>query len=482
MNPSFIKLKIHSAGFLLLTAMLFVLTSVVAFGGGGQSGTGGRASSYGRILNFGSIWVNGVEFFTTTAAITIDNVPGQPESALKVGMVVKVNGDLAADGLSGVATSVVHNTDLRGAVDAAPSATADGFAFSVHGLAVRSDSRTIVAGAAGVGLLTSGQRISVSGLRDDSNGTLRASRIDVLLAGTTGSVLRGVASAVSGTIFNLGTTAVNGAAATLLHVTWAEIAAGTEVRVRSTANVASGALVASSIERAESLVGQLDVDFAAELEGLATSVSAGQFSLNGIAVTTNAATVYVNGTAADLVNGANVEAKGVAVTTSSFIAATIKFAAPEAIDLQASIVAKTADGLTLLATGNGVRFTVNANTEFKDSSRAKLSNFSLAKIALGDTLRVRGLIEKTGSVATRVERMRPEAGFDFKTRMFEALTGALVLENAIVSTDAATLYFDETGVAITQAAFISRAVGLRVHTRGTVNGNVLTATSVEIKQ
>jgi hypothetical protein len=454
--------------------------ALISFGGGGVDGTGGRMTSFARIMDFGSIWVNGVEFFTTTAAITIDNVPGQPESALKAGMVVKVNGDLAADGLSGVASSVVHNTDLRGAVDATPSATTEGFAFSVHGLPVRTDSRTIIAGAAGPGLLTSGQRISVSGLRDGSNGTLRASRIDVIGASPAGSVLRGVASAVSGTSLTLGTTVVNGASASLHFVTWAEIAAGTEVRIRSAANVASGAVVASTIERAEDLVGQLSVGLPAEVEGLATSVSADQFNLNGITVTTNAATVYVNGTAADLVNGANVEAKGVAVTTSSLTAATIKFAAPEFIDMQANVVGKTANSLTLLSAVNGARFTVNANTEFKDSSRAKLSNFTLSQIALGDTLRVRGLIEKTGTVATRVERKRPESGFDISTRMFEAVNGAMVLENAILTTNASTAFFDENGVAISQAAFFARAIGLRVHATGTVNGGTLTVTSVQI--
>jgi Domain of unknown function (DUF5666) len=455
--------------------------AVLSFGGGGIGGTGGRMTSYAAISDFGSIWVNGVEFFTTTAAITIDNVSGQPESALKAGMVVKVNGDLAANGLSGVATSVVHNTDLRGAVDAAPTATADGFAFTVHGLGVHSDSRTIIAGATGVGLLGAGQRVSVSGLRDDTSGTMRASRIDVLPAGATGSVLRGVASAVSGTSFNLGATVINGASATLHYVTWAEIAAGAEVRVRSTANVAGNALVANAIERAESLVGQLDVGYAAEFEGLAANVAPGQFTLNGITFTTNAATVYQNGSAADLVNGAKVVAKGTAVTNARASAAVIRFATAEAIDATANVVSKTATSVTLLSVGNNVVFTVNAATTYKDSSNARLSNFSLANVAVGDTLKVRGVVQNANSLATRLERLKPAGGFELKTRLFEAQNGALVLENAIVSTNAATLYLDVNGAPITQAAFMARAIGLRVRAVGTVNGNVLTATLVDMR-
>jgi Domain of unknown function (DUF5666) len=455
--------------------------TAISIGGVGQGGTGGRASSYGRILNFGSIWVNGVEFFTTTAAITIDNVPGQLEAALKAGMVVKVNGDLAADGLSGVATSVVHNTDLRGAVDAAPTAIADGFAFSVHGLAVRSDSRTIIAGAAGVGLLGSGQRISVSGLRDGSNGTLRASRIDLLAPGATGSVLRGTASAVSGTSFTLGATMVNAAGATLHDVTLAEITAGAEIRVRGTANVAGNALVANVVERAESLVGNLFTGFEAEIEGLVTGASTGQFMLNGVSVSVTAATVFENGTAADLVNGANVEAKGIATGASSLNAVTIKFPHPEAIEVQATVSAKSGNTITLISADNGVAFTIDAATEFRDSSNAKLRKFSLANLAVGDRVIARGDILKAGTLATRIERTRPATGFAIKTRVFEANGNALVLDDTLVATNAATVYENESGQVISAADFFSRAIGLRVHVRGATNGDVLMATSAEIK-
>ncbi len=471
MRPSLLK---------FLLAIAISLITAISIGGVGQGGTGGRAASFGRIIDFGSIWVNGVEFFTDSASITIDNIPGQPESALKAGMVVKVNGDLAPDALSGVATSVVHNTDLRGAVDASPAVTSDGYAFSVHGLAVRSDSRTIIAGAASVGLLTSGQRIIVSGLSESAGGALRASRIDVLPVGASGSVLRGVASAVSGMRFNLGAAAVDGTTASLHFVTWAEIASGAEVRVRSVANVAGGVLIANTIERAESLAGQLQVGFEAEVEGVASSVAAGQFTLNGVSVATSAVTVFENGNAADLVNGASIEVKGRALTASSISAQRIKFASPEAIDALAKVVSKTATSLTLFSAANNVVFTVNAATTYKDSSNARISNFTVGQIAVGDTLKARGLVRNGSSVATRIERIKPAADFTLKTRMFEAQSGALVLENAIISTNAATLYVDVNGVAMSQAAFLSRAIGLRVDARGTVNGNVLMATSVAI--
>jgi hypothetical protein len=476
------KMKTNTQSILRwLLAILVSVSAALSIGGVGGGGTGGRATSFGRILDFGSIWVNGVEFFTTSAAITIDNVPQQPESALKAGMVVKVQGDLASNKLSGIATSVVHNTDLRGAVDLAPSATAEGFAFTVHGLQVRTDSRTIVAGAPGAGLIAAGQRVSVSGLRDGADGSLRASRIDVLGANT-GTVLRGTALSISGANFTLGTTNVNAAGAALHFITWADIAAGVEIRVRSAANVSSNTLVANEIERAESLAGNLVSGNEVEVEGLvAGATSSGQFMLNGVNVATNAATVYENGTSADLVNGTRVEIKGVANGVASVSAERVKFSSPEAIDVQASVVSKTANSITLLSTSNNILFAVNANTLYKDSSRAKLSNFTFAQIAVGDTVLARGTVANSGPVAARIERMRPEAGFAIKTRLFEASSGALVLENAIVSTNAATLYFDVNGAVMNEAAFMARAIGLRIQARGAVNGNSLTASSVTIQ-
>jgi Domain of unknown function (DUF5666) len=462
-------------------SFLCMLLAAVSFGGGGETGTGGRMTSFARITDFGSIWVNGVEFFTTSAAITIDNVPQQPESALKAGMVVKVQGDLASNKLSGIATSVLHNTDLRGAVDVSPSATAQGFTFTVHGLQVRTDGRTIVAGSPGAGLIAAAQRVSVSGLRDGADGSLRASRIDVLSA-STGTVLRGTALSISGTSFTLGATNVNAAGAALRFITWADIAAGVEIRVRSAANVASNTLVADEIERAESLAGNLVSSNEVEVEGLVAGAnSSGQFMLNGVNVTTSGATVYENGTSADLVNGTSVEVKGVASGVASVNAERVKFSSPEAIDVQASVVSKTANSITLLSAGNNVVFTMNATTLYKDSSRAKLSNFTFAQIAVGDTVLARGTVANSGTVAARIERMRPEAGFAIKTRMFEATSGALVLDNAIVSTNAATLYFDTNAAAMSKAAFMARAIGLRIQARGAVNGNSLTASSVTIQ-
>ena len=58
--------------------------------------------SIGTITGFGSVHVNGVHFVTTGASIVVDGQPGT-ESDLRVGQVVRVEGQLDSSGTTGTA-------------------------------------------------------------------------------------------------------------------------------------------------------------------------------------------------------------------------------------------------------------------------------------------------------------------------------------------------------------------------------------------
>ena len=86
----------HKATFKLFFITCLALTGLgLAHAGGGIGGTG---RAYGEITAFGSIFVNGIEYSTTTATITINGVvqPVGDQSALKVGMAVLVDGTVNA--------------------------------------------------------------------------------------------------------------------------------------------------------------------------------------------------------------------------------------------------------------------------------------------------------------------------------------------------------------------------------------------------
>ena len=109
---------------LATTAASAVLLLLSACGGGGggtydgtpsvpdPAGAAAGALAFGTVTAFGSVWVNGVEYDTATAAIRIDDAPGGTDD-LRVGMVVRVDGSA----LEHRATTVTVDGALKGRVE-----------------------------------------------------------------------------------------------------------------------------------------------------------------------------------------------------------------------------------------------------------------------------------------------------------------------------------------------------------------------------
>ena len=117
-----------------------------------------RSVRSGAVTAIGSVTVNGVRFTTAAASVTIDGSPA-PETALKVGMVVTVQGQLFPDGTA-TAKSVDARTEVKGIVTGVDSAAR---AFTVLGQRVRTDQLTVFAGGTFDTLLN--QYVEVSGFR-----------------------------------------------------------------------------------------------------------------------------------------------------------------------------------------------------------------------------------------------------------------------------------------------------------------------------
>jgi Domain of unknown function (DUF5666) len=153
-----------------LAASVVVLL-VASCGGVGQDGTGATPDTRttGVVTGFGSVIVNGIRFDTANASISVDGTAGRSQDDLRVGMVVDVTGNVAADGSTGTATSVVFESVLRGNIDEAPLARS----FKVLGQTVRFDDATVTDAGLDSRELRAGDRLLVSGLRAP-DGTLRA--------------------------------------------------------------------------------------------------------------------------------------------------------------------------------------------------------------------------------------------------------------------------------------------------------------------
>lgn len=98
-------------------------------------------SVVGEITGFGSIYVNGVEYDTDGATYDVDDTSASDDSALAVGMVVKVQGSVNADGRTGSASSISYDDEVEGLVeDLATSADDPSIkTFSVMNTLVRID-------------------------------------------------------------------------------------------------------------------------------------------------------------------------------------------------------------------------------------------------------------------------------------------------------------------------------------------------------
>src|SRR5471032_785571 len=207
MNTSFLKgLRIGS---------LAALIAACGGGGGGSTiagvGIGGSGiTSVGAVTAVGSITVNGVKFDTQGATVTVDGASGQ-DIDLKVGLVTTITGTLNSDGVTGKATSVEVDNELKGIVDSAPVITATGGTFTVFGQLVLVDASTVFGNAAGLADFSAGTPVEVSGFRDASGQVVRATRVEKEAAVPATIEIMGTISNVNigATTFSLGNLTVD---------------------------------------------------------------------------------------------------------------------------------------------------------------------------------------------------------------------------------------------------------------------------------
>src|SRR3990172_5334415 len=149
-------------------------------GGLAGGGIGGTGISVGKITAFGSVFVNGVEFETTGATITIDGqtaMNGQDD--LEIGMIVAVEGTFNVDGGRGTAKSINFKDNLEGPVT---SLNTTAQTLTVLGQTVIVDAATEIYDASGARVtldnIVTGNNVEVSGFTD-AEGAIHATYIKV---------------------------------------------------------------------------------------------------------------------------------------------------------------------------------------------------------------------------------------------------------------------------------------------------------------
>ena len=384
----------------LMTAVL------LACGGGGGTnvaGIGGTGiTSSGTITGFGSIFVNGVEFETGTAVITVDGSPGS-ESDLGLGMVVNVTGTVNEDGITGTADSVVFDDEVQGPIENDPEdPTGDGnlLQFSVMDTVIEADrTATVFDGGAGFAGLAQGDFIEVSGFFDQ-DGVLHATRIDgkggyqegiseVEVKGTAQNIDAGAMT------FELGPYTVNYSTADTTEWT-----GSTGLEVRGT--LAGTSITATRVEDDDDgFAGDVDK---ASIEGIVTDfVSIGNFRVAGVPV--NATTGTLIPASLVLADGMEVEVEG--PVAGGVLQAVRVEARGGDVELEAQVsAASVMDGtITLQYHGGLVTVQVDSRSSLRDEA-GEDEYLLLAEIGATDFLEIHAGLDNDGNiVASEVKRV-----------------------------------------------------------------------------
>ena len=479
----------------LLIAALAAVTTACGGGGGliADAGIGGSGiTSVGAVTAVGSITVNGVKFDTQGTTVTVDDSPGA-ETDLKVGLVAKVQGSLNSDNVTGTASTVTVDSEIKGSVDSLPVITASGGTVSVMGQAVIVDSLTVFDNVTGLAALVPGNIVEVHGLRTTTANTIQATRIELKAAGAvTVFQVRGTIGTVATGSFTLGALTVNVNASTpLKNVPAGGLAAGQFVEVKTTSLPVSGAITANSVEVLVLGLGAPNGQ-QAELEGLVSGLAGSNpnfnFTISGQAISTSVSTVYTNGTAANLVNGARLEAEG-SISNSVLVATKIKFKQNGTVKITAQVTAKSATTTELTVfggTGPGITVKTTSATIFQDNSDAKLRVFGFADIQANDWLEIEAAKDAASSVtAAKVVRVKAPSGL--RAILQGPVDSAAIPNNirilGVTGVATTAQYKDMNDKLISQADFFSAAVtpNRLVKMRGQFSGTSITVEEAQLE-
>jgi hypothetical protein len=292
-----------------------------ASSGGGISGT---SIVGGPIDQFGSILVNGIEFETTNAIVTIEGDPATVDD-LRLGMFVFVRGPVDRDSGTGVADRVASDHLLEAPVDAVNAV--DGTFVALSQLVI-TDASTVFDQVT-LATLAPGDVVEVFGVRD-ADLSIRATRVE-RKQGVTEFEVTGTIQNVDTVeqTFAIGLLTVDFSDAVVENAPPTGLTDGLLVEVETEEAPVDDAVSAVGVEVIDPNLGFEEGDDAEFLGFVTEIVSPSEFVLNTTQrVLVTDSTRFENGTRDDLVLNAEVEVEGPIDTTGAVTAEEIEFVSP----------------------------------------------------------------------------------------------------------------------------------------------------------
>ncbi len=379
-------------------------------GGDTTTSAGSDTVTSGVITGFGSVYVNGVRFSTDNATISIDGTP-MDESALKVGMVVTLEGSVNPDG-TGQALAIRFADEVDGEV-LANNVAVDG-TLSIMGQTVHIDTDTVFESFDPNQLTPTdiqvGNIVEVSGF-SSGDGNIYATRIEVKKAQREAGdelSLKGVIANLdtAAQTFQIGQQTIDYSNANLDGLT--EPQNGLFVEVKSTDGFANGVLIASEIELEDDGDKRMELPEGEDLEisGAITKIidaAKGLVEINGQPVQLDGA--ELEGLAlADLARGLKIKVEGKVNAEGILVAEEAKAKPKGELEMAARVESVDPVSGTITLTG-GVEVKITNETLKRDDSSKGEKYFDINDLAQNDWLEVKLYQEADGTwVALKLER------------------------------------------------------------------------------
>jgi len=426
--------------------------------GGGGGGIGGTGVAYGTITAFGSVWVNGVEYDTTSTVFKSDDntTLARGQDDLRRGMVVRVDGSVSG----ATAATITVDESVKGFVEQ----VIDDNRMVVMGQTIQIDNsnspdstRFEKNGTAGVRPVA-GDYVHVHGLVAGA-GVIAAGFVEAKAPPTPlVFAVKGTVSAQTSTTLQIGALTVSIAGADTGNMpagSWI----GVQVDVKGSAcsgQPVCGTLTATRVEPAGPNVATATQ---AEIEGVIVAVTANGFTIGNQRVATTTSTRYEGGTVDDLLVGTKVEAEG-AISNGVLTATKVSFR--DAVRIEGDVASVSGSSLTIAGLP-GITVNVTSITEFKDVTAGTL--------AAGQHLRIRGKLGSGNSmVATRLElrSARTDVELQAPVQAFTAETSVRLL-GVDIATASVSQYRDVNDNAINRSDFFT---ALKVDSLVKANGDL----------
>lgn len=386
-----------------LTTALGATAMLAACGGGGSDPVNSpvvaaTATSYsqGAITGFGSVFVGGVRYDDSGAAVSDDDGGSHSNTALRLGMMVQVDG-ANADAAAGTARAlrIRFGNEVVG-----PVGTLDAAASTVVvlGQTVLVTTSTVFDStlAGGLSALKAGAVIEVHGIADTAKGQIVATRIEAEDAATAYR-LRGAISALdtAAKTFKIGSELISYAGIDSAALP-TSLVNGQVVRVALQTTQVNGAWVATQLRSGLRLPDTARPD--AHVEGVISAFTlVTNFVINGLTVNATNAT-FPDGTAG-VVLGARVEVHGT-VTDGVLVATKVEVQdrrdhGRRALELRGEV--GTLDTTAKTFDLRGVTVWFGGTVNYKNGVEADLAN--------GKRVEVKGVLssDRTRLEATKVE-------------------------------------------------------------------------------